>query len=209
MLRNPRYAVRGVTQHAPIPANRFNAIPSTRPHSNAVPSTRPHLNAHRTPCPARAASAHHALLRCPARQYARGSFHGTLDLRSARYDATASPLPRTSVRKGVLSRDPGRQVYLVRRHRTEILAAFVNRTLTAYPRASPPRRLVAPLPLPPLAPRRLLRLGSTLLHPPLSLFEYMVMFPSGPSSVSLRCSLRLCCPFLLFHLIRIVWWRGF
>ena len=120
------------------------------------------------------ASAHHALLRCPARQYARGSFPETLDLKSTWYDATA----------------------------TEMLAAFVNRTLTAYPRASPPRRLVAPLALPPLPPRRLLRLGSALLYPPLSLLEYMVMFPSGLSSVSLWCSLRLCCPFLLFYLIR-------
>ena len=44
-----------------------------------------------------------ALLRCPARQYARGSFPETLDLKSTWYDATA----------------------------TEMLAAFVNRTLTA------------------------------------------------------------------------------
>ena len=47
----------------------------------------------------------HALLRCPARQYARGSFPETLDLKSAWYDATA----------------------------TEMLAEFVRRTLTAYP----------------------------------------------------------------------------
>ena len=47
----------------------------------------------------------HAILRCPARQYARGSFPETLDLKSARYDATV----------------------------TEILAKFVRRTLTAYP----------------------------------------------------------------------------
>ena len=47
----------------------------------------------------------HALLRCPARQYARGSFPETLDLKSAWYDATA----------------------------TETLAKSVRRTLTAYP----------------------------------------------------------------------------
>ena len=50
----------------------------------------------------------HALLRCPARQYVRGSFPETLDLKSAWYHATA----------------------------TEILAAFVGRTLTAYPQGS-------------------------------------------------------------------------
>ena len=47
----------------------------------------------------------HAILRCPARQYARGSFPETLDLKSAWYVATV----------------------------TEILAKFVRRTLTAYP----------------------------------------------------------------------------
>ena len=47
----------------------------------------------------------HALLRCPARQYARGSFPETLDLWSAWYDSTA----------------------------TEMLAKFVRCTLTAYP----------------------------------------------------------------------------
>ena len=47
----------------------------------------------------------HALLRCPARQYARGSFPETLDLKSACYDTTT----------------------------IEMLAAFVQRTLTAYP----------------------------------------------------------------------------
>ena len=47
----------------------------------------------------------HALLRCPARQYARGSSPETLDLKSAWYGATA----------------------------TELLAKFVRRTLTAYP----------------------------------------------------------------------------
>ena len=50
-------------------------------------------------------AAEHALLRCPARQYARGSLSGTLDLKSAWYDTTA----------------------------IEMLAAFVQRTLTAYP----------------------------------------------------------------------------
>ena len=47
----------------------------------------------------------HALLRCPARQYARGPFPEALNLISAWIDATA----------------------------TEMLAAFVRRTLTAYP----------------------------------------------------------------------------
>ena len=47
----------------------------------------------------------HALLRCPARQYARGSFPETLDRKSAWYGATA----------------------------TELLAKFVRRTPTAYP----------------------------------------------------------------------------
>ena len=47
----------------------------------------------------------HALLRCPARQYAKGSFPETLDLRSAWYDATA----------------------------TEMLAKFVRGSLIAYP----------------------------------------------------------------------------
>ena len=51
----------------------------------------------------------HALLRCPARQHARGSFPETLDLKSAWYDTTT----------------------------VEMHAAFVQRTLTAYLRASP------------------------------------------------------------------------
>ena len=34
----------------------------------------------------------HALLRCPARQYARGPFPETLDLRSAWYDYTATEM---------------------------------------------------------------------------------------------------------------------
>ena len=72
-------------QHAPIPANRLNAVPSMRPHSNAVPSTHPYLNAHRTSCPAC------ARFRTPR----------------------SSPLPRPSVRQGVLSRDLGPQVRLV------------------------------------------------------------------------------------------------
>ena len=47
----------------------------------------------------------HALLRCLARQYARGSFPESLVLKSAWYDASA----------------------------TEMLAKFVRRTFTAYP----------------------------------------------------------------------------
>ena len=47
----------------------------------------------------------HAILRCPARQYARGSFPETLDLKSARHDATT----------------------------IKMLSKFVRRTLTAYP----------------------------------------------------------------------------
>ena len=92
--------------------------PRKPPAPPAVPGTRPHPQTTPMACPARArtstrtarraqhapASAHHALLRYPARQYARGSFPETLDLKSTWYDATA----------------------------TEMLAAFVNRTLTAY-----------------------------------------------------------------------------
>ena len=66
----------------------------------------------------------HAILRCPARQYARGSFPETLDLKSAWYDATE----------------------------TEILAKFVRRTLTAYPPGFTPPRTLAPLPHPLLPP---------------------------------------------------------
>ena len=47
----------------------------------------------------------HALLRCPASQFARGSFPETLELKSAWYEATT----------------------------TEMLAKFVRRTLAAYP----------------------------------------------------------------------------
>jgi hypothetical protein len=63
----------------------------------------------------------HALLRCPARQYARGSFPETLDLKSAWYDTTA----------------------------IEMLAAFVQRTLTAYPPGfTPPEDVSTPTPPP-------------------------------------------------------------
>ena len=47
----------------------------------------------------------HAILRCPARQYARRSFPETLDLKSTWYDATT----------------------------IKMLTKFVRRTLTAYP----------------------------------------------------------------------------
>ena len=61
----------------------------------------------------------HAILRCPARQYARGSFPETLDLKSAWYDATT----------------------------IEMLAEFVRRTLTAYPPGfTPPRGQRHPFP---------------------------------------------------------------
>ena len=61
----------------------------------------------------------HALLCCPARQYARESFPETLDLKSAWYDATA----------------------------TGMLATFVQRTLTAYPPGfTPPEVIDTPLP---------------------------------------------------------------
>ena len=53
-------------QHAPTPAH----------HPGAVPSTRPYLNAYCTPCSARARTCKPPL-RCPARQYARGSFPET------------------------------------------------------------------------------------------------------------------------------------
>ena len=63
----------------------------------------------------------HTLLRCPARQYARGSFPETLDLKSARYNATAA----------------------------EMLAKFVHRTFTAYPPGfTPLPRTAAPIPHP-------------------------------------------------------------
>ena len=60
----------------------------------------------------------HALLRCPARQYARGSFPEALDLKSAWYDTTA----------------------------TEMLAKFARRTLTTYPPEFTPLSLIAWLP---------------------------------------------------------------
>ena len=114
------------SQHGPIPANRLNSVPSTRPYSNAVPSTRPHskavpctrpyLNAHRTPWPAVARIRTLPSSPLPRPSGRQGVLPETLDLRSTCYDATA----------------------------TEMLAAFVNRTPTAYPRASPPRREVAP-----------------------------------------------------------------
>ena len=63
----------------------------------------------------------HALLRCPARQYARESFPEALDLKSACYDATT----------------------------IEMLATFVRRTLTAYPQGFTPLWILAPLPHPP------------------------------------------------------------
>ena len=154
-------------QHAPVLQRTPHAVPSTRPHPHTTLfSAAPPVSTPGGPFPRPWTSSPPGMtpppLRRPARQYARGSFPETLDLKSTWYDATV----------------------------TEMLAASVNRTLTAFPRASPPRWLVAPLPLPPLPPRRLLRLGSALLYPPLSLFEYMVMFPSGLSSVSLWCSLR-------------------
>ena len=41
----------------------------------------------------------HAILRCPARQYARGSFPEILDLRSAWYDATETEILAKFVRR--------------------------------------------------------------------------------------------------------------
>ena len=41
----------------------------------------------------------HAMLRCPARQYARGSFPETLDLRFAWYDATTIEMLATFVQR--------------------------------------------------------------------------------------------------------------
>ena len=67
----------------------------------------------------------HALLRCPARQYAREAFPETMDLKSAWYDATA----------------------------TEMLAKFVHRTLTAYPPGfTPPKANGTPTSTPPSSP---------------------------------------------------------
>ena len=165
-----RKPLRCRAQHASVPQRTPHAVPSTRPHSKAVPSTSPYLNAHRTLCPARARirTPRPSPLRRPSVRH--GVLPETLDLRSTWYDATA----------------------------TEMLAEFVNRTLNAYPGASPPRRLVAPLPLPPLPPRRLLRLGSALLHPPLTLFEYMVTFTSGLLFLS---SVLFGCVVLFFYFI--------
>ena len=142
------------TQHAPVPQRAPYATPSTRRHLHTTLfSASPPISTPGGSFPRPWTSSPSGMtpppLRCPARQYARGSFLEALDLKSTWYDATA----------------------------TEMLAAFVNRTFTAYRRASSPQRLVSPLPLPPLPPRRLLRLGSALLHPPLSLFEYRSCFP--------------------------------
>ena len=49
----------------------------------------------------------HALLRCPARQHASGSFPETLDLRSAWYDATATGMLAKSVRCTLTAYPPG------------------------------------------------------------------------------------------------------
>ena len=75
-------------QHASVPQRTPRAVPSTRPHPQPASMPCPARARTPRPCPARArtstrtarraqhapASAHHALLRCPARQYARGSF---------------------------------------------------------------------------------------------------------------------------------------
>ena len=67
----------------------------------------------------------HAILRCPTRQYARGSFPETLDLKSAWHDATA----------------------------TEMLATFVQCTITAYPPSfTPPKATSTPYPRPSSSP---------------------------------------------------------
>ena len=109
-------------QHTLVPQRTPHAMPSTRPYPQTASMPCPARARTPMPCPARArtpmpcparartstrtarraqhapASAHHALLRYSARQYARGSFLETLDLKSAWHEATASPLPRTSVR---------------------------------------------------------------------------------------------------------------
>ena len=80
----------------------------------------------------------HALLRCPARQYARGSFPETLDLKSAWYDTTT----------------------------VEMVAAFVQHTLTAYsPRFNPTRRMEAPQLRPPLLSHSLFAWVRRFLYP--------------------------------------------
>ena len=67
----------------------------------------------------------HAILRCPAHQYARESFPETLDLKSAWYDATA----------------------------IEMLATFVQCTLTACPPGfTPPKVIGTPSSRPPSSP---------------------------------------------------------
>ena len=157
----------------------------------AAPYLLGHPNWHRPdpgPCPRfgeEIEATEHALLGCPAHQYARGSFPETLDLKSAWYDATSA----------------------------EMLAEFVRRTFTAHPRDSPSRRLTAPLPLP-LLPlslfawvRRFLYLllsfiNCTVQHVSLgSLFRSPLVFFSFPDF-----SLHL---FSILSLICNVWWRGF
>ena len=97
--------------HAPEPQLAPHAVPSTRPHA-LVPQRAPHDAPRTRPHP------HTTLFTAaPLSSTPGGPFQTTLDLKSAWYDATASPLPRTSVRQGVLFRDHGPQVHLVRHHR--------------------------------------------------------------------------------------------
>ena len=68
------------TQHAPIPANRLNAVPARARTPMSCPTrTRASMRTARRAQHA-PTTAHHALLRCPARQYSRGSFPETLHL---------------------------------------------------------------------------------------------------------------------------------
>ena len=95
------------------------AVPSTRPdlqtaHHNAVPSTRLYLDVHRTPCLARARTRTPPRCRAQHAPVPQRVPHGVLSTRP--HPQTTSPLPRTSIRQGVLSRDPGPQVHLIRRH---------------------------------------------------------------------------------------------
>ena len=135
------------------PSNKLSAIFSLPRHAAtrlfqmklAASYLLGHPNLHRpdpglcSQCEEEIETTKHALLRCPARQYARGSFPETLDLKSAWHDATA----------------------------TEMLAEFVRRTSTAYPPGfTPPEVNGTPTP-PPLLPHNLfawVRRFSYILH---------------------------------------------
>ena len=126
----------------------------------------------------------HALLRCPAHQYARRSPE-TLDLKPAWYDATA----------------------------TEMLANFVRRTFTAYPPGFTSPENNSALPHPPLPLSLLARVRRLYLLLPLIncivqhvSIGYFFWLSSGFSLVFAPVLFLLS---FSFYLICNVWWRGF